>query len=80
MRGGSDGAWLATAPGAVGPGEGPPGVALSSRVGRGAGCEGVHPKCHRPLYERHGSRHKFLAVQPHMSRADAPVPVHGMEF
>ena len=36
--------------------------------------------CHRPLYERQGSRHKFLAVQPHMSRADAPVPVHGMEF
>ena len=28
--------------------------------------------------ERQGSRHKFLAVQPHMSRADAPV--HGMEF
>ena len=80
VREGSDGAWLASAPCAVGPGEGPPGVALSSRVGRGAGCEGVQPKCHRPLYERQGSRHKFLAVQPHMSRADAPVPVHGMEF
>ena len=29
---------------------------------------------HRPSYERQGSRHKFLAVQPHMSRADAPGP------
>ena len=52
-----------------------------ARLGwREAGCEGVQPKCHRPLYERQGSRHKFLAVQPHMSRADAPVAVHGMEL
>ena len=35
---------------------------------------------HRPSYERQGSRHKFLAVQPRMSHADAPGPVHEMEF
>ena len=34
---------------------------------------------YRPVYEIQGSRHKFLAAQPHMPRADAPGPVHGME-
>ena len=29
---------------------------------------------HHPSYERQGSHHIFLAVQPHMSRADAPGP------
>ena len=29
---------------------------------------------HRQSYERQGSRHKFLAVQPHMFRSDAPGP------
>ena len=27
------------------------------------------PICHRPWYDRQGSRHKFLAVQPRMSHA-----------
>ena len=36
--------------------------------------------CHHPLYERQGSRHKFLAVQPHMPHVHHCGPVHGMEL
>ena len=36
--------------------------------------------CHRPLYERQGSRHKFLAVQPHMPHVHHFAPVHLVEL
>ena len=52
----------------------------------GSGFSRLHMQCdhtlgdiYRPVYEIQGSRHKFLAAQPHMPRADAPGPVHGME-
>ena len=35
---------------------------------------------HRPSYERQGSRHKFLAVQPHMPHVNHFGPVHLVEF
>ena len=36
--------------------------------------------CHHPLYDRQGSRHKFLAVQPHMPNVHHCGPVHGVRL